>query len=116
MVSFQKFCLDKTTRIPFDDQEDRILEDKYVDILDITIRNLRNKRDIFDRVNVAYVENAITSDDFLTKLNEKLPDGEVPYMVIKRLSEGIFKKKPHELNVEQQSIIKILSIYICISI
>ena len=112
MHSFQKFCNSKATDLPITfDPDNVIVEEKYLDILDVTIKDLRGRREVFDEINVVYVENAINNVNL-----EEIADMDIPDGIFVRLAEGIFKKKVSELNADQQSIIKVLAVYICISI
>ena len=110
--SFQKFCMSKATDLPITfDPDNVIVEEKYNTILDVTIKDLKGRRNVFDNVNVVYVENTINSADFDSIADMDIPDG-----IFVRLSEGIFNKPISDLSVEQQAIIKVLAVYICISI
>lgn len=110
--SFQRFCMNKATDLPITfDPDNVIIEEKYANILDVTIKDLKGRRDVFDNVNVVYIENKINSVDF-----EAIADMDIPDGIFVRLAEGIFNKTISELNVEQQSIIKVVAVYICISI
>lgn len=114
MRDFQSFCLNLTTSTPIVEGTDKTVDDKYKDILRVTIKDLRNKRNIFDSVNVVYIENVLSTSDAIEKLLNNIQDDEIPYGIIYELSKGIFDKDPTELNVVQQSIIKVVAVYICI--
>lgn len=118
-MSFQKFCLSKADGSLLDDpffteDHDRVsIPDKYSTPVKVLIKNMRNKVEIFDRVDIPYIENAF-SDDYPQILDEKLEDQEIPNALIEELAYGIFDKKINDLTENQRSIIKVLSVYICI--
>ena len=87
---------------------------KYVKPLDVLIKDMKKKVDIFDKINIPYVEAAFDGNDIVKKLDRELVDGEIPDGIINKLSEGIFERKPAELTDVQGTIIKVLAVYICI--
>ena len=74
MHSFQKFCNSKATNLPITiDPDSVIVEEKYLNILDVTIKDLRGRREVFDEINVVYVENAINNVNL-----EEIADMDIP--------------------------------------
>lgn len=88
---------------------------QYEKAANILIKNMKTKRDIFDKINVPYVENAFTGD-YSIKLNDKLNNHDVPNELIAGLSFGIYGKNFNMLSDDERTIIKVLSVYICIQI
>lgn len=119
MSSFLGFCLTKADGSLLDDpffteDHDRVsIPDKYKSPAGVLIKNMRNKVEIFDRVNIPYIENAFT-EDYPSILDEKLEDGEIPNSLIEELAYGIFNNRINDLSDDQRAIIKVLSVYICI--
>lgn len=119
MSSFLDFCLSKANGEPFTDpffteDHDRVsIPEKYSGPVSVLIKNMRNKVEIFDRVNIPYIENAFNGD-YASILNEKLEDDEVPNSLFEELAYGIFNNRINDLTENQRSIIKVLSVYICI--
>lgn len=114
---FQQFCNSLVTTNDFSsvDVTDQIIPDEYTDGTKGVIECTKHNRDVFDRIELSFVESAFRDR---TKYLEKLaniPDGEIPDGIINKLSSEIFKTNAKELNVNQQAIIKVLAIYICIS-
>ena len=90
------------------------IPERYKSPTEVLITMLKNKRNRFDAINVPFVET-VFDNDWHSVLAEKIgPDGDIPDAIIIRLSEGIFGESPIDLNVGQQSIIKVLATYICI--
>ena len=118
-MAFVEFCLGKANgdklETPFftEDHDTVSPPEKYKGPLDVLIKNMKIKRDIFDRVSVPYVENAFNGD-YKSILDDKLDDGEVPDAMIEYLADGIYGDKINNLDYNQRSIIKVLSVYICI--
>lgn len=100
----------------FNSEENNVtIPSQYEKAANVLIKNMKMKRDIFDRVNVSYVENAFTGD-YASKLNDKLNDHDVPDELIVGLSFGIYGKNFNMLSDDERTIIKVLSVYICIQI
>ncbi len=116
MRNFQDFCLNLTTDTPIVESVDKTVDDKYKKILEVTINDLKKKRDVFESVNVVYIENVLSTSDAIDKLLQNITDDEIPYGILYELSKGIYDKEPTELNVKQQAIIKVVAVYICILI
>ena len=117
-MKFTEYCRKLVTSDPFTEVTDSTdIPDEYVSPTDVLISSMKNKADIFDKINIAYIEavfNEMTEDKLMNKLDMRFDEGEIPDGIINKLSEGIFKCKPIELTDDQRAIIKVLTIYICI--
>lgn len=111
-MNFLEFCKSRVSdKELIVDMED--IPDRYKKATDSMINIMKNKRDIFDKINVPFVEQAFDCD-YEKILDDKLVDGEIPDGIIHDLSVGIFNDLPVDLSKDQQAIIKMLSTYICI--
>ena len=116
-LKFSEFCWKVATSGKLSEVSDSTdIPVKYTKPVNVLIADMKNKAEIFDRINVPYVEAAFDQKDLeiSTMLNDKLDDDDIPDGIINKLSEGIFKCKPTELTDQQAVIIKVLSVYICI--
>jgi hypothetical protein len=77
---------------------------------------MKPKMDILDRIEIGFIEEAFRDMDRAEKVLAEYNDGYVPDYLLKTLSETLYGHEFTSLNADQQSIIKILSAYICISI
>ena len=112
-MMFEQFCLTKATKEPLFPGDETEIPERYKVAVDSLIEILKNRVEVLDRVNVPFVEAAF-STDYEKILEEKLPDGEVPDSIIKHLAAGLYHNYPSRLDSNQQAIIKVLSVYICI--
>lgn len=113
-MKFKEFCLSKATKKPFDLKDTEVtVPERYKVPTESMITIMKNKVDILDRINIPFIESAF-DDDYVTILKEKLPDGEVPEWIVRRLTEGLYGKYPSMLDEAEQAIIKVLTTYICI--
>lgn len=114
-MMFKDFCLKTAVPGPLNvyavEKED--VPERYKEATESMIDIMINKMDILDRVNVPFIEMAF-DEDYETILNEKTEDGEVPDVIIGRLTDALYKKYPSQLDEEQSAIIKVLATYICI--
>lgn len=118
MVKFAEFCRRIVTDVPLSHVSDSMdIPDRYKTAVKALIKDLKPKKNIFNKINVLYVEPIFDGSyniDIASELDEKLDDGEIPDGIINALSEGIFGNKPSVLTDKQQAIIKVLAVYICI--
>lgn len=77
---------------------------------------MKPKMGILDKIEVGFIEEAFRDMDKVERLLAEYNDGEVPDYLLKTLSETLYGPEFTSLNPDQQSIIKILAVYICISI
>lgn len=113
-MKFKDFCLRKTYPGTFDNiSTDVTVPGIYSIATNSLIEIMKNKISIFDKINVPFVEAAFECD-YEKILEEKLIDGEVPDGIIHQLSIGLYGKQPTMLDEEEQAIIKVLAVYICI--
>lgn len=116
---FLKFCLSKADgsllKDPFfTEDHDRVsVPEKYKDTVKVLIKNMRPKRDIFDKIDIPYIEEAFNGN-YKAILDRNLKDQEVPNSLIEELAYGIFGNKINSLTNNQRAIIKVLAVYICI--
>ena len=77
---------------------------------------MKPKMGILDKIEVGFIEEAFRDMDKVERLLTEYNDGEVPDYLLKTLSATLYGPEFTSLNPDQQSIIKILAVYICISI
>ena len=77
---------------------------------------MKPKMDILDKIEIGFIEEAFRDMDKVERLLAEYNDGEVPDYLLKTLSATLYGPEFTSLNPDQQSIIKILGVYICISI
>ena len=77
---------------------------------------MKPKMDILDKIEIGFIEEAFRDMDKVERLLAEYNDGEVPDYLLKTLSATLYGPEFTSLNPDQQSIIKILAVYICISI
>lgn len=72
------------------------------------------KMDILNRVEIPFIEEKFMDMDYVTKILSEYNQGDIPDYLLKTLSERLYKTEFTALNSDRQSIIKTLSVYICI--
>jgi hypothetical protein len=101
--------------------DDLIVDESLVpDILktraQVLISIMRTKMEILDRIEIAFVERVFDDMDKAEKLLAEYNHGDIPDYLLKELSEKLYHRQMKELTDDEQTIIKTLSLYICISI
>lgn len=92
-----------STKLCFDESDTEI-PDKYKKKFDVVFKTFRYKLNILDKVEFKYIEDATYNPD----LNMDVCEG-----IINGLCK-MYDKPYHELNEDQQKIIKVLTTYIMI--
>jgi hypothetical protein len=72
------------------------------------------KMDILNRVEIPFIEEKFMDMDYVAKILSGYNQGDIPDYLLKTLSERLYKTEFTALNSDRQSIIKTLSVYICI--
>ena len=74
------------------------------------------KMDILDKVEVVFIEAALQDPEYVESTLAQYNQGDIPDYLFKKFSETLYQTPFQELTLEQQSIIKTLSAYICVSV
>ena len=76
---------------------------------------MKLKMDKLERVEIPFVESLFQDIDKVEDIMEKEYNGDVPDYLLHNLSTNLYGQEFASLDADQQSIIKTLSVYICIS-
>lgn len=77
---------------------------------------MKPKMTILDRIEIPFIEEAFKDMAKVERLLSTYNEGDVPDYLLRTFSENLYGSEFTSLNEDQQAIIKILSVYICISI
>lgn len=95
--------------------DDRNVPEQYEEVLDATIKIMKPKMNIVDRISVPFIEKTFEKKPYI-EICDELPNKEIPEGIINRLSIGLYDKVFNDLtDPDQQIIIKVLSVYIILS-
>ena len=112
--NFKQFCMSHATPKHVDITDSMDINPSYEGVVAITITNLKNKIDIFDRISIPYIEDRFENEYDVKACLDLKDMGDIPDGIINRLSMGLYDKMFNDLTNEQQAIIKVFSTYICI--
>ena len=116
-MSFKNMCLKYASdeHIQVDDTSLNI-PDGYKRFVEWLIAYMKPKMHSLDTISIDFIEKYFEDVDDLTKLlNDNTNDEEIPDSVINVLSNELYDgKSVDELTDDEQAIIKVLSVYICI--
>ena len=101
--------------------DDTDIPEKYEPIVDGVINTMKNRINNAKTSNVAFIEKCFDDNnvaDIMRQkmINNELPDGEVPDGIINKLSMSLYEKPFNDLSNDEQSIIKVLTVYIIVQI
>jgi hypothetical protein len=81
------------------------------------ISNIKPKLDILDKINIPYIENVFdTKPEVLKKTLQESCNCDIPDGLINTLAKGLYSKDFNTMDISEQAIIKVLSVYLMIQI
>lgn len=95
-----------------EDDADDILKERAQALCGI----MRLKMNKLDRIEIPFIEENLKDLNRVEQLLSEYNQGEIPDYLLMTFSEKLYGIPFNELNIDQQSVIKTLSIYICVSI
>ena len=103
------------------DSDDLTFDAKYAQKVDALIRMMHGSALRLERLSFPFIEEAFrdinADDEVYNKLDaERVDVDKFPEGLLAALSEGIYEEKYNDLNKSKRLIIKLLSLYIIISI
>lgn len=115
--SFKEFCTKvATNEIVTVDSSDNSVPETYRTKLDSLVTIMRPRMKNLDRINVRFIEDAFEDiNEVKEKLDKKTVDGDIPDGVLNELSKKLYDGKSfNEIAQDEQMIIKVLAVYLCI--
>lgn len=113
MGNFLKFCKNIATSdlIKLENEQDTSFPEKYQVPVQSMIEIMKPKMDILDRISIAFIESQFEDMDSVKEILDKkgsdIPDGMLNYLAFE-----LCKKSMNQCNQDEQSILKVLAIYI----
>ena len=116
-MDFLTYCKKVATNDHVVITEDRNVPEQYEQVTKVTINILKPKMSRIDRIEIPFITAKLNSYETITDvLDEKLDGGDVPDGILNTLSEGLYSKSFNDLSIDEQSIIKVVGIYLIVSI
>lgn len=116
-MDFLTYCKKVATNDHVVITEDRNVPEQYEQVTKVTINILKPKMSRIDRIEIPFIMAKLNSYETITDvLDEKLDGGDVPDGILNTLSEGLYSKSFNDLSIDEQSIIKVVGIYLIVSI
>jgi len=88
------------------------VDPRIMDRAEILFKQMRTKTNIFDRIEIPYIESELQDQDKVQRILMQYNDGDIPDYLFRKFSE-LFHKPFNDLNIDEQSIVKTLSVYVC---
>lgn len=114
-IDFQTFCNTRTVdiKLTIPDVTDEVSE-VYKPTMNRVLNDLSNRVVMFDRTSIPYIQETIERVDNMDKALEPT-NGDIPESILEKVSTTLYGSSFNDVNVEQQSIIIIVSTYICVA-
>ena len=114
---FTKFCkLIATPGKMMIDPNCKTVPEKYRERLHRLIKMLQPEMGMLDKIQVSFVETAMEDITYVTaRLNETC-GGDIPDAIINELALNLYYRAFNKITEDEQSIIKVLAVYLCIQI
>lgn len=114
-INFQTFCdvrtVDVKITLPLVTDE---VPEVYKATMDRVLKDLSNRVELFDRTSVPYIQDTIEKVADMDKALEHT-SGDVPSAILENVSTTLYGKSFNDVTIDQQSIIIIVSTYICVA-
>ena len=79
--NFKQFCMSHATPKHVDITDSMDINPSYEGVVAITITNLKNKIDIFDRISIPYIEDRFENEDDVKACLDLKDMGDIPSIV-----------------------------------
>ena len=116
-MKFLQFCRQIATPVIVEEPLDpnSTVSDDIKSRANVLCDIMKTKMDILDRIEIPFIEARFQDIDHVEDILEKYHNGDVPDYLLKLFSTNLYGQEFTSLNLDQQAIIKTLSVYICIS-
>ena len=114
-INFRKYCINNTrsakVTIPSVTNE---VPEMYKPTMERVLTDLSGRVALFDRTPVPYIQDTI---DRIVDMEKALSPtkGDIPDSLIETISTRLYGKSFNNINADEQSIIFIISLYICVA-
>lgn len=116
-MDFLTYCKKIATNDHVVITDDRNVPEQYEQVTNVTISILKPKMSRLDRIEIPFITAKLNSCKTITDIiEEKLNGDDVPDGILNTLSDGLYGKSFNDLTIDEQSIIKVVGIYLIISI
>jgi len=114
-IDFRKYCINNTlaTKVTISPVTDEVPE-MYKPTMERVLTDLSGRVSLFDRTSVPYIQDTI---DRITDIDKALSPtkGDIPDALIETISTRLYEKSFNDINTDEQSIIFIIALYICVA-
>ena len=114
-IDFKKYCINNTlaTKVAIPTVTDEVPE-MYKPTMERVLTDLSGRVSLFDHTSVPYIQDTI---DRVTNMDNALKptNGDIPDALIETVSTRLYGKSFNDIAVDEQSIIFIISLYICVA-
>lgn len=116
-MDFLTYCKKVATNDHVVITDDRNVPEQYEQVTNVTITILKPKMSRLDRIEIPFINAKLNSYETISDvIEEKLNGDDVPDGILNTLSDGLYGKSFNDLTIDEQSIIKVVGIYLIISI
>lgn len=117
MKFYQKCQYLATQMIMTTDPDDFNYPDSLSKKVKTLITNIKPKLDILDKINIPYIENVFdVKPEILRKSLQESCDCNIPDGLINTIAKELYSKDFNSMDISEQAIIKVLSVYLMIQI
>ena len=114
-IDFRKYCINNTlaTKVTIPTVTDEVPE-MYKPTMERVLTDLSGRTTLFDHTSVPYIQDTI---DRIENIDKSLSptNGDIPDSILETVSTRLYGKSFNDVDVTEQSIIFIVSLYICVA-
>lgn len=118
-MKFKQLCLgmsvDKCIQI---DPDNIVYPDSFNHMIDVIVGQIYPRKDVLDKVEFPFIEKtfSVYSKADIQKILDEVCNSDIPDGVLHAFAVRIFDKPFNELELSEQAIINVLSVYLIIQI
>lgn len=113
-INFKKYCEKFTTDQKITIDASAEVPDTYKSTMKIVVNDIRTRLGVIDHTPVGYIQDELDAvDDVDGAL--RITAGDIPDGLLEGVSNGLYGKSFNDVTIEEQSIIIITSMYICVA-
>lgn len=114
IMSFLSFCQEIATPTNISITSNEQVPDEFREPFDALVSQMKNKMNRLDRIEVVFVQNKFNNMNKVDDIMQNEYSGEVDDNLAAALSRALYNADFNNLVSEEQSIIKILTVYLMI--
>lgn len=114
-IDFKRYCIKNTVhhKLSIPDNPGEV-PDIYKGTMERVLKDLSCRVKTLDHTSVPYIQDTL---DYIDDMEKALAptNGDIPESIIQEVTHSLYHRDFHDVSIDEQSIILIVSMYICVA-